>query len=88
MTYFIIQCILISNTFEGEYHITLIGYARVSSSDQNEARQIEEFKKLVKNGLSEDVEKDAEEEMQKMTDKAIKEVDEIFAKKEKEIMEV
>ena len=50
---------------------------------------IEQVKKLKKNSeITEDDQKDAEEEMQKMTDKAIKEVDEIFAKKEKEIMEV
>ena len=50
---------------------------------------IEQIKKLKKNSeITEDDQRDAEEEMQKMTDKAIKEVDEIFAKKEKEIMEV
>ena len=50
---------------------------------------IEQIKKMKKNSeITEDDQRDAEEEMQKMTDKAIKEVDEIFAKKEKEIMEV
>ena len=50
---------------------------------------IEQIKKLKKNSeITEDDQKDAEEEIQKLTDKAIKEVDEIFAKKEKEIMEV
>ena len=50
---------------------------------------IEQIKKLKKNSeITEDDQRDAEEEKQKMTDKAIKEVDEIFAKKEKEIMEV
>ena len=49
---------------------------------------IEEFKKLVKNGLPEDVEKDAEENMQKLTDKYYKKVDEILAKKESEIMTI
>ena len=50
---------------------------------------IEQIKKLKKNSeITEDDQKDAEEEIQKMTDKAIKEVDDIFAKKEKEIMEV
>ena len=38
--------------------------------------------------ITEDDQKDAEEEIQKMTDKAIKDVDAIYAKKEKEIMEV
>ena len=49
---------------------------------------IEEFKNLKKNGLPEDVEKDAEEDMQKLTDKYYKKVDEILAKKETEIMTV
>ena len=50
---------------------------------------IEQIKKLKKNSeITEDDQRDAEEEMQKVTDKAVKEVDEIYAKKEKEIMEV
>ena len=49
---------------------------------------IEEFKKLVKNGLSEDFEKDAEEDMQKVHDKYIAKVDALYAAKEKEIMTV
>jgi ribosome recycling factor len=49
---------------------------------------IEEFKKLVKNGLSEDVEKDAEEEIQKTHDKYIAKVEALYAAKEKEIMTV
>ena len=50
---------------------------------------VDQIKKLKNNNeITEDDQKDAEEEIQKMTDKAIKEVDEIFAKKEKEIMEV
>ena len=49
---------------------------------------IEEFKKLKKNGLPEDMEKDAGDEMQKLTDKYHKKVDEILAKKETEIMTV
>ena len=50
---------------------------------------VDQIKKLKKNNeITEDDQKDAEEEIQKMTDKAIKEVDEIFSKKEKEIMEV
>ena len=50
---------------------------------------VDQIKKMKKNSeITEDDQKDAEEEIQKMTDKAIKEVDEIFAKKEKEIMEV
>lgn len=49
---------------------------------------IEDFKKLVKNGLSEDIEKDAEEEMQKIHDKYIAKVEALYAAKEKEIMTV
>ena len=49
---------------------------------------IDGLKKEVKNGLAEDVEKDAEGEVQKIHDKYIKSVDEMFAAKEKEIMTV
>ena len=50
---------------------------------------IEALKKAQKNeGLSEDTEKEAEEETQKITDKKVKQVDEIVAAKEKEIMTV
>ena len=50
---------------------------------------IEQIKKMKKNSeITEDDQRDAEEDMQKLTDKAVKEVDEICAKKEKEIMEV
>jgi len=49
---------------------------------------IEEFKKLVKNGLSEDVEKDAETDIQKTHDKYIAKVEALYAAKEKEIMTV
>ena len=49
---------------------------------------IEKLKKAVKDGLSEDLEKDAEGDLQKLHDKYIKRIDEILAKKEKEIMTV
>jgi ribosome recycling factor len=49
---------------------------------------IEDFKKLGRNGLPEDMEKDAEESMQKLTDRYYKKVDEILTKKEAEIMTV
>lgn len=49
---------------------------------------IDKLKKEVKNGLSEDVEKDAEADVQKLHDKYIKEVDGVFAEKEKEILKV
>ena len=48
----------------------------------------EEFKEMKKNGLSEDQEKDAEAQVQQMTDKYIKKIDEILAGKEKEILTV
>ena len=49
---------------------------------------IEEFKKLQKNGLPEDAEKDAEDDIQRTHDKFIKKIDELYAAKEKEIMTV
>lgn len=49
---------------------------------------IETLKKQIKEGLPEDAEKDAENEMQKLHDKFIKQIDEVYAKKEKEIMTV
>ena len=49
---------------------------------------IDKLKKEVKNGLSEDVEKDAEGDVQKLHDKYIKEVDNVFAAKEAEILKV
>ena len=49
---------------------------------------IDTLKKQVKEGLPEDAEKDAESDAQKLHDKYVKQVDEIYAKKEKEIMTV
>lgn len=49
---------------------------------------IDKLKKEIKNGLSEDNEKDAEAEVQKLHDKYIKEIDSVFAEKEKEILTV
>lgn len=49
---------------------------------------IEAIKKSLKDGVAEDVAKDAENEMQKLHDKFIKKIDEVFAAKEKEIMTV
>lgn len=49
---------------------------------------IETLKKQIKEGLPEDAEKDAENEMQKLHDKYIKQIDELYAKKEKDIMTV
>lgn len=48
----------------------------------------DKLKKAIKDGLSEDNEKDAENELQKLHDKMIKKVDEYLAAKDKEIMTV
>lgn len=49
---------------------------------------IERLKKSVKNGVPEDLEKDAEEKVQKLHDKYIKKLDEMLDAKNKEIMTV
>ena len=50
---------------------------------------IEQIKKMKKNSeITEDDQHEAEDDMQKITDKAIKDVEAIYAAKEKEIMEV
>jgi ribosome recycling factor len=49
---------------------------------------IEAVKKLQKEGLAEDIIKDTEADLQKLTDAFSKQVDEVVAKKEKEIMTV
>ena len=48
----------------------------------------EKLKKAIKDGLSEDNEKDAEAELQKIHDKYIKKLDELMEAKNKEIMTV
>ncbi len=49
---------------------------------------IEGLKKAIKQGMPEDVEKDAEASVQKLHDKYLKRIDELFAAKEKEILTV
>ena len=49
---------------------------------------IDGLKKAIKQGMSEDVEKDAEASVQKLHDKYLKKIDELFAAKEKEILTV
>lgn len=49
---------------------------------------IEGLKKAVKEGMPEDVSKDGETKVQKLHDKYLKEIDEVFAAKEKEILTV
>ena len=48
----------------------------------------EKLKKAIKDGLSEDNEKDAEDQLQKIHDKYIKKLDELIDAKNKEIMTV
>lgn len=48
----------------------------------------EELKKMKKNGLSEDLEKDAEAEVQTITNGFVKQVDDMFTAKEKDILTV
>jgi len=58
-------------------------------SIRNTRREVNELlKKSIKDGVPEDVEKDAEEKIQKIHDKFIKRIDELYAAKEKEIMTV
>ena len=49
---------------------------------------IDVLKKSVKDGVPEDVAKDSEEKVQKIHDKFIKQIDDLYAAKEKEIMTV
>lgn len=49
---------------------------------------IDTLKKSVKEGLAEDAAKDAEGDVQKLHDKYVKKIDELFSLKEKEIMTV
>lgn len=49
---------------------------------------IDSIKKAVKDGVAEDMGKDAENDMQKLHDRYIKKIDEVFALKEKEILTV
>ena len=69
---------------------TACGSSQTAKMSVRNARRdaIEEFKKLQKQGLPEDAEKDAEDDIQKTHDKFIKKIDELFAAKEKEIMTV
>ena len=46
------------------------------------------MRKAIKDGLSEDLEKDAENDLQKVHDKYIKKLDELIEAKNKEIMTV
>jgi ribosome recycling factor len=56
---------------------------RTARRDANDA-----FKKMKKEGLSEDIEKDAEIDVQQLTDKFIEKVDKVLEAKEKDIMTI
>jgi len=56
---------------------------RAARKDSNES-----LKKLLKNGLAEDLEKSAGEKVQKMTDDFIKKIDTLVVAKEKDIMTI
>jgi len=62
-------------------------HARVSIRNARRDTNME-LKKLIKEGLSEDLEKDAEAEVQKLTDSYGKKIDILFDQKEKEIMTI
>ena len=49
---------------------------------------IDAYKKMIKQGLSEDLEKDAEARIDKLTEKFSKKIEEVLAKKEEEIMTI
>ncbi len=49
---------------------------------------VDKLKKAIKEGMSEDISKDGENDVQKMHDKFIKQIDALLAAKEKEIMTV
>ena len=67
--------------------------AKIAEKAKVEVRNVrgdikDKLKKAVKDGLSEDNEKDAELELQKIHDKFIKKIDDLLAAKNKEIMTV
>jgi len=72
--------------YEGQFIDTL----EVFNVDKYEFNiKLEQIKKLKKDSLiTEDEQRKAEDDAQKITDKAIKDIDGICAAKEKEIMEV
>ena len=65
---------------EGEHGKVSIRSTRKEANDS--------LKKLQKDGLSEDLEKDAEEEVQKMTDNYGKKIDDLVEAKKKDIMTI
>ena len=78
--------------WEGRYtvgHDPETGKAIIKSVlGKTQAEVKEKLKKAIKDGLSEDNEKDAELELQKIHDKYIKKIDDLLDEKTKEIMTV
>lgn len=74
--------------------IQLVKQAKVEGEDskvgiRNTRRWAnDEFKRLQKEGLSEDNQKDAEQEVQKLTDNYSKKIDELISLKEKDILTI
>ena len=66
------------------------GEAETAKVSVRNARRdaIDGLKKGIKQGMPEDIEKDAEAKMQKIHDKFMKKIDDLFAAKEKEILTV
>ena len=66
------------------------GEAETAKVSVRNARRdgIDALKKAVKEGLAEDAQKDGEEKLQKVHDKFIKQIDDMLAAKDKEIMTV
>jgi ribosome recycling factor len=67
--------------------------SKIAEKSKVEVRNVradvkEKLKKAIKDGLSEDNEKDAEDSLQKLHDKYIKKIDDLLALKNKEIMTV
>jgi ribosome recycling factor len=89
----IIRCVVPALTEERRKELIKKAKATGENTKVNIRNQrrdgIDLLKKAQKNdGLSEDGEKEGEEELQKITDKWVKKVDEIIAAKEKDILTV
>jgi len=61
---------------------------KLEAEGKKYSKEWQNLKKSVKEGLSEDFQKDGEEELKKLHDKYIKQVDDVLAVKNKEIMTV
>ncbi|XOV91872.1 MAG: ribosome recycling factor [Bacteroidota bacterium] len=77
-----------------ERRLTLVKQAKAETENgkvsvRNVRKDVNDsLKNLLKEGLAEDIVKSAEEEVQKITDKYVAKIDQLFAQKEKDIMTV